>query len=305
MGDVKAGGLHGFEHGRRRRRCGGHHLHRVAELPPLLGLCVQDDAEHDGRAAEVGHAFIRDGVEYGFCFHLAHADAGARHARQGPGITPAVAVKHGQGPQVHRMAAHVPGKDIADGVEVGAAVVVDDALGLAGGAGGVVERNRLPLVVGQAPVEFRVALAQEVLVLQLAQALAAGTGGVVHVDDQRRFFETRYCLGDDGRKLAVGDQRLGLAVLQAVGDGGGIEADVERIEHRAEHGHGKARLVDGGDVRRHHRDGVPAADSTGRESRGEPAAAGVGFGPAECAVVVDQRRMVGVNSRRAPKEAQR
>ncbi|MNL81194.1 hypothetical protein D3C87_2082310 [compost metagenome] len=59
------------------------------------------------------------------------------HAGQGgdgPGVAPAVAVEHRQGPEIDRVVAHGPGHLVAQGVEVGAAVVVDHALGVAGGA---------------------------------------------------------------------------------------------------------------------------------------------------------------------------
>ena len=51
------------------------------------------------------------------------------------------------------MLGHVPFKDVADGVQVGAAIVIDHALGIAGGAGRVVQRDGVPLVGRRLPVE--------------------------------------------------------------------------------------------------------------------------------------------------------
>jgi hypothetical protein len=69
-------------------------------------------------------------------------------------------VEHRQRPQVHRVVRHAPDEDIADAVQIGAAVVIDHALRIAGGARGVVERDRLPLVLRPAPGEFGVAVFQ-------------------------------------------------------------------------------------------------------------------------------------------------
>ena len=74
------------------------------------------------------------------------------------------------------MLRHAPADDVTHGVEVGATVVVDHALGVAGGAGGVVERYRPPFVVGQRPVEFGVPWGYEGFVVHLAQQLATEVG---------------------------------------------------------------------------------------------------------------------------------
>jgi hypothetical protein len=106
----------------------------------------------------MGDAVVADGVEDGLRIDPAQADvdAGARGHR--PGEAPAVAVEHRQRPQVDRVLGHVPFQHVADGVDGRAAVVVDHALGVAGGAAGVVQRNRIPLVGGQLPGEIRIAL---------------------------------------------------------------------------------------------------------------------------------------------------
>ena len=50
---------------------------------------------------------------------------------------------------------------LADRHQVGAAMMIDDALGVAGGARGVVERDRVPFVVRHQPGEFRIAFAEK------------------------------------------------------------------------------------------------------------------------------------------------
>ena len=123
-------------------------------------------------------------IEDRFRLDLAQADIGPGVGRHGPREAPAVAVEHRQRPQVDRVVRHAPGDDVADRVQVRAAVVVDDALRIAGGARGVVERDRVPFVAGPLPGEFRVASAEQLLVGLRAQALArARVLRVVDVDD--------------------------------------------------------------------------------------------------------------------------
>src|SRR3546814_16466892 len=100
--------------------------------------------------------------------------------------SPAVAVEHRQGPEVDRGRAHAPDLHVADGVQIGAAVVVDEALGIARRAGGVEQRQRLPLVLGQAPGEVRVAGREAALVVGLADGLPAFRAWVVDVDQDRK-----------------------------------------------------------------------------------------------------------------------
>src|SRR3546814_2194492 len=66
-------------------------------------------------------------------------------------------MEHRQGPQIDRMRRQAPGQDVAERQQIGAAVVIDDALGIARGARGVVQRDRIPLVAGQGIVEIGIA----------------------------------------------------------------------------------------------------------------------------------------------------
>ncbi len=173
---------------------------------------------------------------------------------------------------------HVPGEHVAEGEEVGAAVVVDHALGIARGPGSVIQADRLPLVRRRAPGELGIALGQEGFVVGLAERVSAFTGQrVIDVDDQdipRSLFE---CRSDDCGELAVGNQHLGTAVIEAEGEGGRVQAGVERVENRAGHRHPEMRLVKLRRVGGHDRHRIAYPDPASGECGCEAATAGVGL----------------------------
>ena len=75
------------------------------------------------------------------------------------------------------------------------------------------------------------------------------------------------------RELGIGQQDLRLAMLEEEGDRRRVEADVERVQHGAERGHGVVRFEQRRHVGRHHRDRIADTDAAPRQRRGEPAAA--------------------------------
>ena len=154
-------------------------------------------------------------------------------------------------------------------------MVVDHAFRVAGCARGVIERDRFPLVGGPAPRVVRVPFREELLVGLRAKALAAGELRILDIDDFD--FPAGDRLLDDRRELLVGNEELRFAVLEHERDRLRVQARVERIEHRAGHGHAEMRFVHGRDVGQHHRDRVADADTALGERRGEPAAARVGL----------------------------
>ena len=234
----------------------------------------------DRRAAHVGDAVVADRAPDRRALHLAQADVGAGALGQGPGKAPAVAVEHRQGPEIHRMVRHVPADDVAERVQIGAAIVIHDTFRIAGGAGGVVQRDRVPFVGRILPRIGGIAGVQERLVGHLPQQRAAGGLGVVDVDHQRLLVQQRQRPLDRRRELAVGDQNAGAAMAQHEGDRLGIEPGVERVQHRAQHGNAEMRLVDRRHVGRHHRNGIAAADPAPRQRRSQPTATVIGLPPA-------------------------
>src|ERR1700687_3131732 len=95
----------------------------------------------DRRAAHVGDAVLFDQLENLCGVNLAQANVDAGRGRDGPWKTPAVSVESRQGPEIDRMLAEIAREDVADGVEVGAAMMRDHALGIACSSRGIAERN--------------------------------------------------------------------------------------------------------------------------------------------------------------------
>src|SRR5206468_9697639 len=132
-------------------------------------LCVDDR-----RSSHVGYAVFWDQLEDLRWIDLAQADVDAGGSGDRPWKAPTVAVKHRQRPEVDRMLAEIAGQDVADGVEIGAAVMGNDALGIAGGSGRIAERDGVPFVLRRRCGEVWVALRHGVFVFEFADPLSAG-----------------------------------------------------------------------------------------------------------------------------------
>ena len=276
MGDLEARLAHRLEHRGGRRRGGGEEAHEMRQRLLLVRARIEQHRHDDRRAAEMGDLVLGDQVVHRLGAHLAQADVHARLDADRPGEAPAVAMEHRQRPQIDRMAAHVGGDDVADREQVGAAVVVDDALGVAGRARGVVQRNGVPFVERGRALIALVALGDERLVFDRADPLArAVVFGIVVVDDQRPNLGELQRRANDAGKLAVDDQRLRLAVVEHEGDRRRVEAGVERVEHRAAHRHAVVAFEHRRRVGEHDRDRVAARDPAFAKRRGEPFRAGV------------------------------
>ena len=186
MGDVEAHPGHAFDDRARWRRPAGRHLDDVPE--PALDRIgrVQQQVEHHRGAAHVGHPVLLDESEYQRGVDVAQAHVGPAGRGHAPGVRPSVAVKHRQGPQVARVRADAEREHLPHRVEVRAAVVADDALGIARGTRGVAEADGLPLVVGETVLEPGRPFADERLVVLLADEVSALAQRVVDVDHDRR-----------------------------------------------------------------------------------------------------------------------
>ena len=307
VGQVEPHLLHALDHRGRWRRAGHHALHAARHAGLQLGRRVDQQAVHDGRAAVVRDAVLADGVEDGLGLHAPQAHVDRRARRHRPGEAPAVAVEHGQRPQVDGVLGHVPLQHVADGVGGRAAVVVDHALGVAGGAAGVVERDGVPFVARVLPFEGRVALGHQGLVGEAADLLAFAVQRVLHIHHQQRrlrLAQRQRLLHDQG-ELGIDHDGPGLAVIQHEGHGLRVEPGVQRVQHRAGHGDAEVRLHHRRGVGQHHRHRVVPADAPALQRAGQPAATRVGVGPALAQLAVHDGQSVGVDLGRALDEGQR
>ncbi len=140
-------------------------------------------------------------------------------------------------------------------------MVIDHALGIAGGAGGVVECDRAALVGRRRPGEMRIAVRDEFVILDRAEQLSrARIERIVHVDDERALLQLRQSRSDLSGELAVGNQDFGLAVLEDVGDRGGLEPRIDGVEHGAQHRHAVVRFHHRRHVGEHGRNSVACAN---------------------------------------------
>ena len=304
MRHVEAPLAHLLQDGGRRRCRGRHDLAALRERTELAGFGVEHDLQNDRSAAEIPDRVVGQGVVDPLRAHLAQTDAGAGLGGQRPGKAPAVAVEHRQGPQIDRRFAHVPFEDVAKRQEVGAAVVIEHTLGASRRAGGVVEGDRIPFVGGTLAPVRGIARTEQGLVVRAAELLARGRG-IADVDDDGRLGEGCQRLLHDRCEFRVGQQHLGAAVIQDIGDRRGIESGVDGIEDPAGHRDGEMRFEELRRVRRHHRHRLARLDAEATKRRGEPSAAIEGLGPAAATVAVDGRSSSGMRESGAMQEGDR
>ena len=179
VGEIEAHPRHPLDHRDRGGRAGDEGGHLVFDPLTQFDRGVDQHVVHDRRAAVQGDAMLADQPEDRRRVDpaQAHVDPGERG--DGPGEAPAVAVEHRQGPEVDRVLRQAAGDGIADGVEIGTAVVSHDPLRVARRPRGVGQRDRIPLVVRQGPAELRIAAREEGLVLDLAEQARARIRGLV------------------------------------------------------------------------------------------------------------------------------
>ena len=202
------------------------------------------------------------------------------------------------------MLAEIAGEDVADRVEVGAAVMRDDALGIAGGARGVAQRNGFPFVGRQPGFDVGIALGDRRLIFDFANAFSAGKGRVVDVDDKGlRTLHQRQRFRDHARKFRIDHNDLGAAMVELERDRGRIEPDIERIQNGAGHRRSKMQFIHRRGIRQHGRHRIAVPDAAAREPRREAAAARVGFGPGEALAFIDRAEMIGINGGGARQKA--
>ena len=164
--------------------------------------------------------------------------------RDGPSLTPAVAMKQRQGPQIAAVTGQPQRQHIAHRVQVSAAMGIDHALGLAGGAGGIVQRDGLRLIrdggtqrqIGGGP-------------RKPVDPVTGPRRGAEHHLGQGR-------IGRVGQVIGLGHQDLAARVIEDIAKLAAGKPDVERIQHRAQRRHGEMGGQHLGAVAKCHRDDI-------------------------------------------------
>ncbi len=269
----------------------------------MLGM--DQHRHHHRRGAQVGHRMLGNGGVDRIWLDLAQAYVRATGQRHRPGMAPAVAVEHRQGPQVDAARPQLEDQRAGAGVEVGAAVMQDHALGIPRGAGGVVDGDRLPFVLRRTQRPPRVALGQKRLIVQVVSEV--GSLGLIIVDahQQGRRIEHGQRLLGHGTELTVADQHPGRAVAQDEGDAACLQANVDAYQHRPGTGYAIVGLEHFRDIRRQYRHPLARLYADPLQGTGQGATALVQLAVAVAPCAIDHRIALRVHLRGTLEERQR
>ena len=126
---------------------------------PFFGRRYQR-ALHNRRAAIMRDTLLRNQRQHLLRIELAQTDIHARSRCERPRKTPAIAMKHGQGPEVDRVLGHIPFENIGNSIDRRTPVVIDHTFGITGSTRGVVQCNRIPFICWHLPDVIRVRFSQ-------------------------------------------------------------------------------------------------------------------------------------------------
>ena len=305
MDDPEAHLLH-LEDGRGARRGARGGDHQRVVQGPGLGR-VHDRGDDGRRAVEVGDPVLVDERPDRVAADLAQADVGAADRGDRPGRAPAVAVEHRQRPQVDARRVVVRVHDLAQRVQVRAAVVVLHALGAPGGAARVVDADRRALVVDlPRQVVALVATGQQVVPRRAVDRRARVRA--LRVDEGDDLPDRLQRVGDrvdGGAQGRVDHQDRGPGVVEDVAHLLARQARVHRDEHRPAQRHPEVRDEHLRHVRQQARDAVAGPDA----ARAQPARQALGvageLGVGVARRPVDDRDLVRVDRGRPAQERER
>ena len=179
-------------------------------------------------------------------------------------------------------------KYLGQRVEVCAAEAVHDALGLAGRAAGVVDRDRVVLSAATRPQRGHVGVVEQAFVVERADG--GGRTGAHSRQPRREAI-------DQTVELVVVQQQRRAAVAQDVIDLVGREPGVERAQHAARQRDGIRRLEHHRRVGREHGDPLARAHPHRLQRGGEPAHALDEHGVGAARGAVDHGDLVGIDER--------
>ena len=129
--------------------------------------------------------------------------------------------------------------------------------------------------------------------------------GRIDVDDDDLSIHLLQRLSYQRRIFRVDDQDPGASMYQRESNICGIKAGIQRIEHGAEHRHGKMRFDHLRNIRRNDRYRIEPLDPEPRQRGCEPDAAVKQLRVSIAALTVDHRHLLGEGARSAGQEADR
>src|SRR5712691_7736688 len=122
--------------------------------------------EHGGGTAHVRYILGGNESEHLGWIDAAQADMRRTHSGHTPGKTPAIAMKHVERPEVGRAAVDTHLEHGIERIQIRAAMRIEDALGIAGSAAGVIKADRCILVLDGFVQEFVCATAEKGLIVR-------------------------------------------------------------------------------------------------------------------------------------------
>ena len=270
------------------------HRHRLREP---VGLRVVDDPDLDGgRAAVVGHALLVDEVPDPPRLHPAEADVGAGERGDAPGEAPAVAVEHGERPEIAALERHPRLDRLAQGVQVGAPVMDHDALRAPRRPRGVVDRDRLVLVVQPGLAGVGRAAGEELLVRVTGRARVVDSHHAERVQIQRL---------EEPLELVIDQEHPRAGVPEDVAHLVAGEPRVDGDEDQARGGHAEVRLEHGRRVGGDDGDPVQLPEAERAQGRGEPVRPSLELAIGVAPGAVDHRRLLGEHVGAPPEKRDR
>ena len=266
--EVQLGHARDERRGGRRARCEEPHGldQRVG------GRIVHEHGADRGSRAEVGHTRVEQ-LPGGTGLDLGDADALRAHGHDTPGEAPAVAVEHGQRPQVAGLDLEAVVDDHGQGIQVGTPVVVDHALGPAGGTRCVVDGDGLVLALQHQRHGLLGALGQQGL----------------EVRSQHHPLDGRGHQGQRGQQLRGHEDLRGAAVLDDVGHLVLVQAGVDGHQHAPGEGDGGVGDEERLRVEGEEGDAVALLQVIRPQGRGQAPGPGAGLAPSKAAVPIRHR----------------